>query len=39
VSTNEALAARPASRNVLRAELVGSAFMDYLAADWDDLVA
>ena len=30
---------QPVSRDVLRAELVGSAFMDYLAADWDGLVA
>ena len=30
---------QPVSRDVLRAELVGPAFMDYLAADWDDLVA
>ena len=29
----------PVPRDVLRAELVGPAFMDYLAADWDDLVA
>lgn len=30
---------QPVSRDVLRAELVGPAFIDYLAADWDDLVA
>jgi 2,4-dienoyl-CoA reductase-like NADH-dependent reductase (Old Yellow Enzyme family) len=30
---------QPVSREVLRSELVGPAFMDYLAADWDDLVA
>jgi 2,4-dienoyl-CoA reductase-like NADH-dependent reductase (Old Yellow Enzyme family) len=43
---NHALAApsfrarpQPVSRDVLRAELVGPAFRDYLAADWDDLVA
>jgi 2,4-dienoyl-CoA reductase-like NADH-dependent reductase (Old Yellow Enzyme family) len=30
---------QPVSRDVLRAELVGPAFLDYLAADWDDLVA
>jgi 2,4-dienoyl-CoA reductase-like NADH-dependent reductase (Old Yellow Enzyme family) len=29
----------PVSRDVLRSELVGPAFIDYLAADWDDLVA
>jgi 2,4-dienoyl-CoA reductase-like NADH-dependent reductase (Old Yellow Enzyme family) len=31
--------AQPVSRDVLRAQLVGQAFMDYLATDWDDLVA
>jgi 2,4-dienoyl-CoA reductase-like NADH-dependent reductase (Old Yellow Enzyme family) len=30
---------QPVSRDVLRAELVGPAFIDYLADDWDDLVA
>jgi 2,4-dienoyl-CoA reductase-like NADH-dependent reductase (Old Yellow Enzyme family) len=30
---------QPVSRDVLRSELVGPAFMDYLAADWDDLIA
>jgi 2,4-dienoyl-CoA reductase-like NADH-dependent reductase (Old Yellow Enzyme family) len=30
---------QPVSCDALRAELVGPAFMDYLAADWDDLVA
>ena len=30
---------QPVSRDVLRAELIGVAFMDYLAAEWDDLVA
>jgi 2,4-dienoyl-CoA reductase-like NADH-dependent reductase (Old Yellow Enzyme family) len=30
---------QPVSRDVLRAEHVGPAFMDYLAAYWDDLVA
>jgi 2,4-dienoyl-CoA reductase-like NADH-dependent reductase (Old Yellow Enzyme family) len=30
---------QPVARDVLRSELVGPAFMDYLAADWDDLVA
>jgi 2,4-dienoyl-CoA reductase-like NADH-dependent reductase (Old Yellow Enzyme family) len=29
---------QPVSRDVLRSELVGPAFMDYLATDWDDLV-
>ncbi|MBM9458459.1 NADH:flavin oxidoreductase [Nocardioides sp. zg-536] len=31
--------ARPVPRDVLRAEFVGPAFVDYLAAGWDDLVA
>ncbi len=30
---------QPVSRDVLRAELVGPAFLDYLAAEWADLVA
>ncbi|MGB0191592.1 MAG: hypothetical protein ACPF9W_11565, partial [Nocardioides sp.] len=30
---------RPVSREDLRAESVGEAFLDYLAAGWDDLVA
>lgn len=30
---------RPVSRETLRAEHVGPAFVDYLAAGWDDLVA
>lgn len=30
---------RPVSRDVLRAEHVGPAFIDYLAEGWDDLVA
>jgi 2,4-dienoyl-CoA reductase-like NADH-dependent reductase (Old Yellow Enzyme family) len=30
---------QPVARDVLRSERVGPAFMDYLAADWDDLVA
>lgn len=30
---------QPVSRDILRAQLVGPAFIDYLAADWDDLVA
>ena len=30
---------RPVSREELRAESVGEAFLDYLAAGWDDLVA
>ncbi|GEP40575.1 putative NADH-dependent flavin oxidoreductase YqiG [Nocardioides psychrotolerans] len=30
---------RPVSRDILRAEHVGPAFIDYLAAGWDDLVA
>ncbi|HWJ83072.1 MAG TPA: NADH:flavin oxidoreductase [Nocardioides sp.] len=30
---------RPVPRDVLRAEHVGPAFVDYLAAGWDDLVA
>jgi 2,4-dienoyl-CoA reductase-like NADH-dependent reductase (Old Yellow Enzyme family) len=29
----------PVSRDVLRSELVGPPFQDYLAQDWDDLVA
>lgn len=29
----------PVSRDVLRSEFVGPPFMDYLAADWDDIVA
>ena len=29
---------QPVSRDVLRAELVGPALMNYLATDWDDLV-
>lgn len=30
---------QPVSRDVLRAEFVGPPFLDYLATDWDDLVA
>lgn len=30
---------QPVSRDVLRAEFVGPPFMDYLAADWHDLIA
>jgi len=30
---------QPVSRDVLRTELVGPPFMDYLATDWDNLVA
>lgn len=30
---------QPVSPDVLRSELVGAPFLDYLAADWDDLVA
>jgi 2,4-dienoyl-CoA reductase-like NADH-dependent reductase (Old Yellow Enzyme family) len=30
---------RPVSRDDLRAEHVGAAFLDYLAAGWDDLIA
>ena len=30
---------QPVSRDILHTELVGPAFLDYLAADWDDLVA
>lgn len=30
---------QPVSRDVLRGQLVGPPFMDYLASDWDDLVA
>jgi 2,4-dienoyl-CoA reductase-like NADH-dependent reductase (Old Yellow Enzyme family) len=30
---------QPVSRDVLRSELVGPPFMDYLATNWDDIVA
>ena len=36
---NFAARPQPVSRDVLGAELVGPAFLDYLAAEWDDLVA
>lgn len=34
-----AVRSRPVPREVLREEAVGAAFIDYLAAGWDDLVA